>query len=244
MLPDADHIGDAGHFELAPDAGGAERQAEMEARRLHRRRAKQDRIAAVVHGGDLHHRARPFGGRIVAGEFAERSFRQRLLLWRQQHAFENDLRLRREREPCRRPGNHLDRRIFDGASEIVFRPARRQIFETCDEQRRVRAIYHRERARLAGVPIFLGNDGAVAALVVELHRDFVARVHLHAIDRRVDPAAVRIAHDHDRARADESAAVVAVPDGRRKLGEVDVLAAERVLQKSGLLDRNGRARLE
>ena len=94
------------------------------------------------------------------------------------------------------------------------------------------------------LPISLGDNGAVPAGVVELHGHLIAAVHLHAIDRRVDPAAVRIAHDHDRARADESAAVVAVPDGRRKLGEVDVLAADRVLQKGGLLDRDGRPRLE
>src|SRR5262249_58128489 len=40
------------------------------------------------------------------------------------------------------------------------------------------------------------------------------------------------------------AAVVAVPDRRGKLGEVDVLAPDRVLQKGRVLDDGGRARLQ
>src|SRR6266511_4002166 len=79
---------------------------------------------------------------------------------------------------------------------------------------------------------------------VQVHGRDKVTVQLHAIDRGVDPAAVRIAHDHDRARAEEGAAVVPMPDRRRKLGEVDVLAGNRVLQKGGVLDREGRARLQ
>ena len=77
-------------------------------------------------------------------------------------------------------------------------------------------LHHRERARLALVPVFLRDDRAVPAGMVELHGDLVPAVHLHAIDRGVDPAAVRIAHDDDRARADIRAAVVTVPDRRGK----------------------------
>ena len=42
--------------------------------------------------------------------------------------------------------------------------AGRQIFEAGDEQRRVLAVDHRDRAGLALVPVFLGDDGAVPAL--------------------------------------------------------------------------------
>jgi hypothetical protein len=96
-------------------------------------------------------------------------------------------------------GDDLDRRALDGTGELVFRLPRRQIFEAGDEQRRVLAVDHRDRTGLALIPIFLGDDRAVAAAVVELHRHAILAVHLHAIDRRVDPAAVGIAHDHDRA---------------------------------------------
>ncbi len=74
VLPDADHIGDAAGFEIAPDAGGAQRQPEMEARRLHGRRAEQDRIVAVVDGRNLHHRAGALLRRKIARELAEGAF--------------------------------------------------------------------------------------------------------------------------------------------------------------------------
>src|SRR5262249_20231663 len=80
--------------------------------------------------------------------------------------------------------------------------------------------------------------------MIKLHAHLVAPVHLYAIDRSVDPATVRIAHDDDRARADEGAAVVAVPDRCRKLAEGDVLAADRVLQEACVLDGDGRARVQ
>jgi hypothetical protein len=66
----------------------------------------------------------------------------------------------------------------------------RQIFEAGDEKRWVLAVDHGDRTRLALVPVFLGDDRAVAAGVVELDRHLVLAVHLHAVDRRVDPAAV------------------------------------------------------
>src|SRR5215471_21067525 len=80
--------------------------------------------------------------------------------------------------------------------------------------------------------------------MIELHGDFVPAVHLDPIDRGIDPAAVRVAYDHDRARADERAAVVTVPDRRRKLGEVDVVAADGALQEGGVLDGGGGALLQ
>src|SRR5262249_35051658 len=127
---------------------------------------------------------------------------------------EHDLRVRRDRKAGQRPGVNLDRRTLDGAGELVFRLPRGQIFKAGDEQRRILAIDDRERAGFALLPVLFGDDGAVPAGMVELHGDLVPAVHLNAVDRGIDPAAVRIAHDHDRARADEGAAVVAVP-GRR-----------------------------
>src|SRR5499427_6348143 len=138
----------------------------------------------------------------------------------------------------------LDRRTLDGAGEFVFRLSRRQILKAGDEQRRILTIDDRERTGLALLPVFLGDDRAVPAGVVELHGDFVSAVHLNAVDRGIDPAAVWVAHDHDRARADERAAVVAVPDRRRKFGEVDILAFDGVLQEGGVLDHGRRARLQ
>src|SRR5262245_36334104 len=158
--------------------------------------------------------------------------------------FEHDLGVRRDRKAGQRPGMDLDRRTLDGAGELVFRLSRGQIFKAGDEQRRIFAIDDRERTGLALLPVLFGDDGAVPAAMVELHGDFVPAVNLNAVDRGIDPAAVRIAHDHDRARSDEGAAVVAVPDRRRKLREVDVFALDRMLQKGGVLDDGGRTRLQ
>src|SRR5215467_11805563 len=159
-------------------------------------------------------------------------------------AFEHDLGVRRDRKAGQRPGIDLDRRPLDGAGEFVFRLPCGQIFKAGDEQRRILAIDDRERTGLALLPVFLGDDGAVPAGMIELHGDFVPAVHLNAVDRGIDPAAVRVAHDHDRARADERAAVMAVPDRRRKLGEVDVFAPDGALQEGGLLDHGVGARLQ
>src|SRR5499427_7105566 len=198
----------------------------------------------MVDRAHVHDRRGPCLRGVIAGEFAKRTFRQRGLAYRQEMTFEHDLRVRRDRKAGKRPGVNLDRRTLDGAGELVFRLASRQIFKAGDKQRRILAIDDRERTGLALLPVFLGDDDAVPAAMVELPGDLVSAVHLDAVDRGIDPAAVRVAHDHDRARADEGAAVVAVPDRRRKLGEVDVLAPDRMLQEGRVLDDGGCARLE
>jgi len=82
--------------EILPDRGGAERQAEMKARRLHRRRSQKDRIGAMMHRAHLHDRGRPSCGGIISGELAERTFGH-ALAHRQEMAFEYDLSVRRNR---------------------------------------------------------------------------------------------------------------------------------------------------
>src|SRR6516165_2178098 len=192
----------------------------------------------------VHDRRRPRLRGVIAGEFAEWSFRQRGLVHRQELAFEHDLGVRRDRKAGQRPGMDLDRSTLDGAGEFIFRLPHRQIFKASDEQRRILAIDDRERTGLALLPVFLRDDRAMPAAVVELHGDLVPTVHLNAVDRGIDPAAVRVAHDHNRARAYEGAAVVTVPDRRWKLGEVDVLGSDGVLQEGGVLDDGGGARLQ
>src|SRR5262249_52859970 len=192
----------------------------------------------------VHDRRRPRLRGVIAGEFAERSFRQRGLAHGQEMTFEHDLRVRRDRKARQRRGLDVDRRTVDAGGEFVVRSPRGQVFKAGDEQRRILAIDDRARTGLALLPVFLGDDRAVPAGMVELHGDLVPAVHLNAVNRGIDPAAVRIAHDHDRARADEGAAVVAVRDRRGKLGKVDVIAPDRVLQEGRVLDGGGRARLQ
>ena len=65
-------------------------------------------------------------------------------------------------------------------------------------------------------------------------------VHLHAVAAVVDPAGVRILHDHDAAGADVVAAVALVPSRRRNLEEVDVVAGGDVLQQRAAGHRHRR----
>src|SRR6266480_6229821 len=91
MLPYADDVSDAELPKIAPDRGSAQWQPEMKARRLHRRRAEQDRIGAKVDCLHLHNRTGPFVGGVITGEFAERAFWQHFLRARQQLALEHGL---------------------------------------------------------------------------------------------------------------------------------------------------------
>src|SRR5215470_7144288 len=242
MLPHADYVGDAGGFEIAPDAGGAQRQAEMEARRLHGRRAEQNRIVAVMDGGNLHDRTGALVRREIAGELAERAFRQGNFADGKQVPFENDFRVGRYRQAGDGAGMDFDRRVLDGAGEIVFGDAGREIFEARDKQRRVFAIDYRNRAGFAALPIFSCDDGAMPAAVVELDGDPVRSMHLHTVDRGVDPAALGIAHDDEAAGPDIGAAVLLVPDRCRKSGEVHVAAAPGIFHERRVCDCDGLTR--
>jgi hypothetical protein len=209
-------------FEIAPDRRRAERQPEMKARRFQRRRAEQYGIVAMMDGGHLHHRAGARRGGVIAGELAERALRQGFFAHRDEPAFKDDFRMGRNRQPGLRSLAHFDRRAFDRAGEFVFRTAVGQIFEAGDEQCRILAMHDGERTALAAIPVFLGDDRAVPAAMIELHRDLVRAVHLDPVDRGVDPAAVRIAHDDERARSDERPAIMPMPDRRRKTRDIHV----------------------
>ena len=148
--------------------------------------------------------------------------------------------MRRDRQPGLRSGKNLDRRAFDRAGKFVFRTAVGQIFEAGNEQRRILAVHDRERTALPAIPIFPGDDRAVAAAMIELHRDSVGAVDLDAVDRSVDPAGIGIAHDDKRTRANERAAVMAVPDRRRQQRQVHVRASRGIFHESRRRDGNRR----
>ena len=127
----------------------------------------------------------------------------------------------------------LYRRGLDGAGKVEFRDARRQIFKARDEQRRVLAADDGDRAGLALIPVFLGDDRAVPAAVIELDRQLLRPVDLHAIDRCVDPAGIGVAHDDQAAGPDIRPAVLFMPHRRRESRHVDIVAAHRILQPGG-----------
>ena len=106
----------------------------------------------------------------------------------------------------------LDRLADQTAGGVVFVLAVRD-FQTGDhEQSRVHAADHRDRARLAALVIAAPDQIAVLAFRTHHRRD-IALVRLHPIGAVIDPAGIRIAHDHHVAGADVVAAVMFVPRG-------------------------------
>src|SRR5205823_11738776 len=104
-------------------------------------------------------------------------------------------------------------------------------FEAGDEQRRILAVDDGNRTRLALLPVFFRDDRAVPALMIELDRDLRSTMHLHAVDRCVDPAVLRITHDHKRTRADERSAVFTMPIRGWELCQIDIAVAKRVFEE-------------
>src|ERR1700757_4963020 len=106
-----------------------------------------------------------------------------------------------------RTGNDAKRSAADSAGKLIFRLARRQVFESGNEQAGVLAIDDGDRTGLAPVPIFFGDNGAVPTLMVKLDGDFRPILHLYPVNRCVYPAFMGIAHDDERTGADERAAI-------------------------------------
>ena len=135
--------------------------------------------------------------------------------------------------------DHLHRLAQQSAGRVVFVLAVRD-FETCDhEQRRMHAAHHGHRARLAALVILLLDHVAVLALGAH-HGGERLVVRLHPVGAVVDPAGVRIAHDHHVAGADVIAAVVLVPARHRNLEQVDVVAGLDVVQERTARDLDRR----
>ena len=99
------------------------------------------------------------------------------------------------------------------------------------------ADHDRDRAGLAALMVFAHDQVAVLALRGHHGRDVLV-VHLDAVGAVVDPAGVRILHDHHAAGADVVAAVMLVPARRRDLEQVNVIAAVGILQQRAALHRH------
>src|ERR1700692_44390 len=99
----------------------------------------------------------------------------------------------------------------------------------------------RDRTRLAALVIFALDDIAVLALRAHDGRQ-IAVMRLDAIGAVIDPAGIRIAHDHHVAGADVIAAVVLVPARHRDLENVDIGAGAYVFHHRAALHGDRRDR--
>jgi len=161
VLPRADNVDNAAALQIRPDRRGAQRQAEVKARRLHRRRAQRDRVVTRVHRGDLHDRCRAFLARVIAGELAERAFRQGHFAVRIELPSNTISAAARTGSPVIRPATTSSGRPSDGAGEGVFRNPLGEILEAGDEQDRIGPVNDRDRRAPAALPPAPGDDRAV-----------------------------------------------------------------------------------
>ena len=235
VRPHALHARNAGRFELVPHRAAAV-GAEIErvvVRRHRRDRAHQDRVVAIHQRVDPDRRLEIAAAGVVAGPFAERPFLD--LVVGMDEAFEGDLRIGRHRQAGLRHVDDLDRLAEDAAGGLQLVLAVGNLDAAQHDQRRMHAGDHGDRAGLAALVVFAHDDQAVLA-GRHHHRRDVRLVRLHAIGAVVDPAGIGILHHDQAGGADERPAVVLVPDRRRDLLDVDVLAFEHVVEQRPAVD--------
>ena len=173
---------------------------------------------------------------VIAGPLAERTFVAHIVGMNE--ALESDFRMRRDRQAGARPGDDFDRLADQSAGRVVFIAAIGD-FEAGDhEQCRMHAADDRDRARLAALVVAASDK--IAMLAFRAHdRCHIGLVRLHAIGAVIDPAGVRIAHDHHVAGANVIAAVMLVPARYRNFENVDVGAGAHIFHDRAALDGDG-----
>ncbi len=82
----------------------------------------------------------------------------------------------------------------------------------------------------------LAHDDAAVLAGRHHHRGHTGLVALHPIAAVVEPAGIRITHNHHAAGADIRAAIMLVPDRRRDFLDIDILAFEHVFQERPAID--------
>ena len=137
-------------------------------------------------------------------------------------AFEGDLGFGGDRQAGRRPPDDADRLAEQAAGRLVFVLAIGNFEPGDGEQAGMDADHHGDRARLAALVIAAHEMSP--CLPLEIITEAVPVVHLDAVGAVIDPAGIRVLHDHHAAGADVIAAVALVPARRRNLQEIDRLA--------------------
>src|SRR5205823_3493541 len=110
VTPHSLDIWNVGLVEVIPDCRGAYGNAERNKGRLHRRRAGENRIIAIIELLDANDRFVGCAVSIVARPLAEGPFRLNLFAWRRNFTFDGDLRCRRDRQPGHVAADDIDRR--------------------------------------------------------------------------------------------------------------------------------------
>ncbi len=227
MRPDAFHLRHTRGFELIPHRTRAVSAAveRIIVRRNSRDRAEQDRVVAVHECFDADRRLLLETAGIVPRPFAERTFVEQIV--RVNETFKRDFRVRRNWQAGARPRDHLNRFTDQPARRVEFVPAIGNFQPGDHEQSGMYAADHSDRTGLAAFVIASADEIAVLAFRAH-HRCGIARLRLHAIGAVIDPAGIRIAHDHHVAGADIVTAVLLVPARDGDFENVDIGAGQDV----------------
>src|SRR5215469_957486 len=103
------------------------------------------------------------------------------------------------------------------------------------------ANYRRDRTGLAAFMIFAHDEIAVLALGA-VNGCYVTIMHLDPVGAVIDPAGIRVLHDHHAGGADEIAAVLFVPFRRRDAAQIELVAAKSIVLDRAACDSDRRNR--
>ena len=238
MGPDALHLGHARSLQLIPH-GAAAIGAEIEGVVIGGHGgdgAQQDRVIPVHHGLDADGGLGAAAARVIAGPFAQRAFLDDVVGI--DIALEGDLGVGGHGHAGLGHADGLDRFAEDAARRLELALAIGNFEARQHEHRGVHAHHHGDRARLALVVIFVHEDAPVLA-GGNHDGSGLGAMHLHAIGAVVDPAGVRILHDHEAGGANEGATIMLVPDGRGDLVQIHRVALHHILHEGAAVDLLG-----
>ena len=172
---------------------------------------------------DLDHRLRRALAAVIAGELAERAFRQHIAF--AHGAFDHEFGLRRDRQADGLGIGQFDAAAHHAAGDVELGFLCAEYLRRQHEQHRIDAVGDHHLAWLAALPPrFAVEQAMLAGRAIKAD---AARAMQHLpVAADVDAAGVGRGGERDVARADISAAVAGPEFRRRKTGQVDVVAAQ------------------
>src|SRR5262249_50820408 len=170
-------------------------------------------------------------------ELAERSFRSGLV--RQEFALDSNLGARRDRQAMELAGDGLVGPAAMAARIRELADSLLDLMAAGKKQHRIEPAADQHRTPLFPLEVFLADQAAVLARRDPYARS-IAVMGDHPVGAEVDPAAVRVARDHDAVGADVATPILLVYHRHRELEQVNGRIAIDVLEDRPVLDLDRR----
>src|ERR1043166_8282876 len=159
--PYAANVGHVRSLQIVPDCRRADRNAEREHRRLHRRRSGDDRIVAEIKRLHADDRLDARAVRVVAGPLAERPLDAVLLFRRRNHSFDRDLCCGGNRQARALALDNIYGRDAEPAGIVELRYAVRDGLPGCEPCERLLTEGDHDGTGLSLRPVFFAHDARV-----------------------------------------------------------------------------------